>query len=112
MLRSNGLEQIVTQNIVPRLDAAAGRAPYSRTVRAGLLKAGPAPRVSERHHRQNGKIGGFRTTIRDREAYGKIICALFGILDLHIEKAILIEDARIQQFVLALLPATAFICCA
>ena len=67
----------------------------------------PGPLVPEPERRQDVHLGRFGAAIVDRDLNQNVFRRTFGVLDEYVEVAILIEHARIDQFVLHFLAAAA-----
>ena len=92
----------------PRVDGthdAAARAVLDlgegRTRRVGM----PRPLVAEPQPRQQVERGGIGSTVVDRAADQNIVRGGLGVLDEHVEVAVLVEHAGVEQLVLRLIPA-------
>src|SRR5215470_19287369 len=80
-----------------------GRPPERRPWRT----ARPGPHVAEPERRQHVEGGWRRPPVPDGDLDEDVLGAGLGVFHEHVEVAILIEDARIQQLVLELLAAPA-----
>ena len=67
----------------------------------------PRPLVAEPQRRQHVQLGRFRAAVVDGDLDQDVLGRLLGILDEHVEVAVLVEHARIEQLVLELVPAPA-----
>ena len=65
----------------------------------------PGPLVAEPQPRQQVERGGIRPTVVDRAADQDIFRGGLGVLDEHVEVAVLVEHAGVEQLVLGLIPA-------
>ncbi len=59
----------------------------------------PIPSVAEPERWQNMQIRGFESAVVRGDTDENIFCIRFGVFDEHIEVTVLIEDARIEQFI-------------
>ncbi len=64
----------------------------------------PRPRVAEPERRQHVEGGSARRPVVHRDATDDVLRAGLGVLDLHVEVVAVVEDARVDQLVLHLLP--------
>ncbi len=69
--------------------------------------AGPRPGVAEPQRRQHVKVRGLRATVADGDADQHVLGCRLRILDEHVEVAVAVEHAGVEQFVLGLVPAAA-----
>ena len=67
----------------------------------------PGPQVAEPERRQDVELGRLGAAVVDADPDEDVLGRLLGILDEHVQVAILIEDARVEQLVLELVPAPA-----
>ena len=66
------------------------------------ILAAEGPGVAEPQGRQQVQRGGVGTPVRHREADQHVVGRILGVLDLHVEVAVLVEDARVEQLILQL----------
>ena len=62
------------------------------------VRISPRPRVAKPDRRQQANAGGFRAAVRDRDLDQNVFGVGFGIFDEHIEVAVVVEDASVEQF--------------
>ena len=67
----------------------------------------PGPLVAEPERRQDVQLGRFGAAVVDGDLDQDVLGRLLGILDEHVEVAILVEDAGVEQFVLEFAAAAA-----
>jgi hypothetical protein len=67
----------------------------------------PGPLVPEPERRQDVQLGRFRAAVVDGNLDQDVLGGLFGILHEHVEVAILVEHAGINQFIFQLVPSPA-----
>ena len=67
----------------------------------------PGPLVAEPERRQDVQLGRLRAAVVDGDLDQDVFGRLLGIFHEHVEVAVLVEHARVEQFVLHLVPAAA-----
>ena len=67
------------------------------------MRITPAPGIAKPERRQHVNRGAFRPAIDDFDADQNVAAIGFRVFDRHVEIAILVEDARIEQFVFEIL---------
>ena len=70
-------------------------------------RALPRPLIAKPERRQDVQLGRFRAAIVDRDLNQNVFGRLLGILDEHVEVAVLVEHARVEQLVLEFVAAAA-----
>ena len=87
--------------------ARASRSPAPRRRPRGSASAlvTPRPRVAEPERRQQVQGRRVRTAVVGGDEHQDVVVRRLGVLDDHIEVAILVEDARVEQLVLHVLLA-------
>ncbi len=66
----------------------------------------PRPCIAEPERRQQMQRGRFRSTVGDADSYAQVIRARLGVFNKHIEVAVFVEDARVEQLILQRLAAS------
>ena len=94
------MQPVITQLVMRGLhDARPGFAQ-----RRLAIVVAPRPRVAEPQRRQDVQSGRFRPAVVDGDADEHVLRAVLRVLDEHVEVAVVVEDAGVEQLVLHLLP--------
>ena len=96
--RRGGLEAPLAQRLVTREHRVA-------VEREGRLRAPVAPRVAEPQRRQQVQRRRLRAAVVRGDAHQDVVVGGLRVLDLDVEVAVLVEDARVEQLVLVVLLA-------
>jgi hypothetical protein len=95
-------EPVLAELVMGGLDDAR-----PRLAQRGLgLVVAPGPGVAEPEGRQDTKPGRLRPAVVHRDANQDVLRALLRILHEHVEVAIVVEGARVEQLVLELFPGS------
>ena len=97
---SIAIQPVLAQFMVGGLNGARPRLPQRRL----SIVLSPRPGVPEPQRRQQPKPGRFRPAIVNGDADEDVFRAFLGVLHEHVEVPVVVKDARIEQFVLELLP--------
>ena len=104
---SFAVEIAIAQIWFERFDDARSRSAGNLLQTRPIHTAFPRPLVAKPERRQNVQFGLLRAAIVDADLDQNVFRRLFGILDEHVEVAILIEYARVEQFVFEFIASAA-----
>ena len=92
---------VVAQVLLPGAHTPVAHSPQARPGSVLFAVATPAPHVAEPERGQHPQRRRLGPAVRERDAHGHVLGRGLGVVDPHVEVAVVVEDARVGQLVLA-----------